>query len=390
MSKQRLKLPKPAASKSDQQRQAFRKKFGREPGPDDSVFFKASERKPFSLQEVENEGARAMRQAGISEEIPIVNPEIERLEADLSRARYIIVKLGTHLAVEYEKSLPPPVPPDPDNVVTLPGVKPPSAPPAERPLEQLLTDYCLCHSRFEFGEWWFAVIDRIIGLASRAATTPGGRQPERAACPFCGIPGWAVREGLRRHLEGAGNTSHCDVASELYRQADRSLQEKFARDDRAAAELDAARRRSKPSFLIRPLRAPELLDEGFIYGDRPRDADGLAAAEERLRELGFVIEADRNVIAWKYRQEPYAVLADPRSAKRLTFCVYDETRIAAASRKGGRRPVSWGSTFSVPLTVEFYLLDTWRNDIVGKFRTGLQWAIAALDRDGTASDRRKE
>jgi hypothetical protein len=388
MSKRRLKLPRPGVSILDQQRQAFRKKFGREPGRDDSVFFKASERKPFPLQEVENEVAPAMRQGGTSEEISIVNPEIERLEADLSLARYIIVKLGTHLAVEYEKSLPPPVPPDPSKVVTLPGVKPPWASPAERPLEQLLTDRYLCHSRFEFGEWWFAVIDRIIGLASRAAITPGGWQPEHAACPFCRIPGWAVPEGLRRHLEGAGNTTHCDVASELYRQADSSLQREFARADRAAPELDAARRRSEQSFLIRPLRAPALLDEGFIYGDRPRDADQLAAAEERLRELGFLIEADGNVIAWKYNQEPYAVLADPRSAKRLTFCVYDETRIAAARRKGGRRPESWASTFSVPLTVEFYLLDTWRNDIVGKFRTQLQQAIATLA--PATTDRRKE
>jgi hypothetical protein len=314
---------------------------------------------------------------------PIVNPQIERLEADLSLARSIIVELGTHLAVEYEKSLPPPLPPDRDKVVALPGVEPPSAPPAERPLRVLLIDYDLCHSRAEFGQWWFAVMDRIIGLASRAATSPGGWELERAACPFCRSPGWAVPEGLRRHLEGAGNTGRCDVASALRHRAARSLEQEFARADQAAAALDAARRRSEPSFLIHPLRAPELRDEGFAFRwemERPRDADQLTAAEERLRELGFAVEADGNVIAWTYRQEPYTVLADLRSAGRLRFCVYDGTRIAAARRKGGRRLESWASAFSVPLTVEFYLLDSWRNDIVGKFRTRLQQAIARLAR----------
>jgi hypothetical protein len=63
----------------------------------------------------------------------------------------------------------------------------------------------------------------------------------------------------------------------------------------------------------------------------PLRADELTAAEERMWELGFAVEADGNVIAWKYRQEPFVVLADPLVRRRLRFCVYDEERLAAAS-----------------------------------------------------------
>jgi hypothetical protein len=49
-------------------------------------------------------------------------------------------------------------------------------------------------------------------------------------------------------------------------------------------------------------------------------------------ELDIAVEADGNVIAWKYRQEPFVVLADPRVRGRLRFCVYHEERLAAASR----------------------------------------------------------
>jgi hypothetical protein len=172
-------------------------------------------------------------------------------------------------------------------------------------------------------------------------------------------------------LEGVGNTGECDVARALRHMAANALRIEFARVDQAAAALEAARRRDERTYLTDPRLPPRFSDEpGDFHLDTPRTAEQLAAAEERLRELGFAAEADGNVVAWKYRQEPSTVLADPRAAGRLRFRVYDETRIAAARRKGGRRLGSWASAFSVPLLAEFYLLDSWRNDIVGKFRAG--------------------
>lgn len=51
----------------EKQRQLFREKFGREPGPNDPVFFDpdAAEPKPLDIDRVETELAAAMAKAGI-------------------------------------------------------------------------------------------------------------------------------------------------------------------------------------------------------------------------------------------------------------------------------------------------------------------------------------
>lgn len=325
----------------------------------------------------------------------LIHPEIERLERQLSEARYAIVTLGTTLAMEYEKGLPPETPADPKRVVSFPGAAPPPPAPAEEPLDRFLGGYHSCQSRSELGQWRRAVVDRIVDLASRAAPAVVNQWP-RADCPFCRLPGWAIPEGLRRHLSGHGNIVQCLVTVALWKQSADSLEDAFAQADRAAAADQVARRRSERMFLIDPERAPVLLNEGLwgVLREAPRNTEQLTAAEDRLRELGFAPEADGSVIAWKYRQEPYAVLADPRVAGRVRFCVYDEARLAAARDKRRRRRTDWNDVVAGfragPLTAAFYLRDNWRNDIVGKFRTRLREAIATIDRDGAASDRRNE
>jgi hypothetical protein len=92
-------------------------------------------------------------------------------------------------------------------------------------------------------------------------------------------------------------------------------------------------------------------------------------------DLGFGV---RNVIAWQYCREPYIILADPRVRGSLSFCVHDEARLAAHRRK--RKSRSWDSLFEQPpLMAHFCLLDSWRHDLVGKFQTRLQKAIATLE-----------
>jgi hypothetical protein len=306
------------------------------------------------------------------------------------------LELGMKLAIEYEKDLPPRAPANPDKVVTFPGAErsPPAS--AEPPLDQLLTGYHLCHSHSDFVQWWLAVCDRIIGLASRAANSPGRWEPERAACPLCRSPGWAIPEGPRRHLEGLGNTGECDVARALRRHAANSRQDEFARADQAAQALEIARRRDERTYLIHPLQAPRSLDEpSNFYIETPRTAEQLAAAEERLREFGFAVEADGNVVAWKHRQEPYVVLADPRTAGKLRFRVYDETRLAGAEERDAkrrRRGNDWdGALRLAPLTTEFFTSSTiGETDTAGKFQTRLGQAIATLNRHSAATDRRNE
>jgi site-specific recombinase XerD len=85
-----VKLPKEAVSLLEQQLQAFRQKFGRDPGPGDPVFFdpSASEPKALSQRQVEEELVQAMQQAGLSEEIINTFKRTGRLRRPVKRRRY--------------------------------------------------------------------------------------------------------------------------------------------------------------------------------------------------------------------------------------------------------------------------------------------------------------
>ena len=66
-----VKLDPESMDMMQQQLQAFREKFGREPGPDDPIFFdpKADTPQPFRLEKFLEESTEAMVAAGIRPEI---------------------------------------------------------------------------------------------------------------------------------------------------------------------------------------------------------------------------------------------------------------------------------------------------------------------------------
>jgi hypothetical protein len=73
---------------------------------------------------------------------------------------------------------------------------------------------------------------------------------------------------------------------------------------------------------------------------------------------------------------------------RLTFCVYDEARLEEERRfRKTRARRSWdvAARLNAPRVVsDFYLLDSWHNDLVGKFRTRLTKAVAEFGPAGPA------
>jgi hypothetical protein len=234
------------------------------------------------------------------------------------------------------------------------------------------------------------VICRIVEIAQRVAEPPPHGGSARAYCPLCrggvtgsqnyfGEYGYAVPEGLERHLRGSGSPT-CPVLRALEEQAQVSLRRTLAHARELAEHRKAARRRSERMFFVDPLGPPELLDEGshwWLGGGGARSAKDLVAAEERLRELGFTTEADGNVVTYKYRQEPYTVLADPRISGRLVFRVYDEAQLAKTS--GPRNPRIRALSRRSSLVEQFHLLDSWRRDLPGKFQTRLRNATTALE-----------
>jgi hypothetical protein len=124
------------------------------------------------------------------------------------------------------------------------------------------------------------------------------------------------------------------------------------------------RRRTERVFLTDPSLPPQLFDEhlySFSSG-KARSADELAMAEERLRSLNFQIDVNDNVIAYKFRHEHFLVLADPRTAGRIEFRVFN-------SERPKRR---------IGTTETFHLLDILKNDLPAKFKERLSEACGRL------------
>jgi hypothetical protein len=194
---------------------------------------------------------------------------------------------------------------------------------------------------------------------------------QRALCPLCRdsssspySEGFSVPEGLRRHLTGWGNVRQCRVmqaAAELAR--DYWHQEFDAVDRDEAADKEAqlkARRLSEILYRVDPNSDPKLIGEGAWFGRTPRSETDLAWAENRLNELGFEFRMDQTK-CYVRQDKGMAVFADPRFSSRIDFNVYaiqDATTSAAKPRKS--RYVG-----------QFWLMGSWRRDIVAKFESRL-------------------
>jgi len=231
---------------------------------------------------------------------------------------------------------------------------------------KLLTSYYSCNSEREYYEWWHDTIDTIVSMAE--IDPKASYLQDRGWCPLCKggsmgpyDSGFTLPEGLKRHLSGFGNTHQCPVTRAAFHIARHALRETFEASREAAQRKVEERRRTERVFMTDPSSSPQLCDE-HLWSGKPRSADELAAAEDRLRGLNFQIEVNDNVVAYKFCHEHFLVLADPRTAGRIEFRVFDSERPKRRAR-----------------TIEtFHLLDTWKNDLPAKFRERLSEACARL------------
>ena len=149
---------------------------------------------------------------------------------------------------------------------------------------------------------------------------------------------------------GDGNASQCVVTKAAFDKAHYALRDEFeAEEDGARREVEE-RRKTEQTLLTDPLLPPQLFDERQWW-NKPRSADVLAAAEERLRSLNFEKEVSENVIAYKLWHEGRLVLADPRTVGRITFRVFNSEK----PKKGSKQ-------------ASFDLLDGWKNNLAEKFQ----------------------
>lgn len=241
-------------------------------------------------------------------------------------------------------------------------------------ISRLFGDYFDCETRNDLDRWQGEVIEAIIETASPLKPVHDSYYfAPRAYCPLCGDgsqgpydEGFALPEGLRRHLAGWGNCRQCSVTEAAFALAWESLESAIHRAERAqeaAKSLEVARRRETETlYQLGPYDEPVLIDDGWRrFGESPRTPEELAWAEERLSGLGFAIGVEGKVRCYIKDYEEWVTYADPRYSRKINFDVYPKP-ITKRSRRGRQCGT-------------FHLMDSWKNDLLEKFESRSRDAV---------------
>lgn len=235
----------------------------------------------------------------------------------------------------------------------------------------LLGSYYKCKSRSEIHHWLNDIAEQISAMAKPLPKYQNSVWGERGNCPLCGSggnsfndEGFALPEGLRRHLVGFGNAHHCVIT-----KAARDLARQYGHDQFAALEeqerldkLDelASRRKIETVYQTSPLNEPLLMSEHIWSSENVRNPDQLIWAEDRLLDLGFQKQINGNIEAWTDEHEKWVVYADHRQVGRINFTAWKKPLPK-------RTP---SNTYKYRLNY-FHLLDSWKKNLKEKYEKRL-------------------
>ena len=206
----------------------------------------------------------------------------------------------------------------------------------------LLTSYYDCKSREDTYQWENMVAEKLLEYVEIIPYHPEyGR--ERAYCPLCGEgsdgpveKGYALPEGLRRHIVGEGNTKKCPVVEQVRHLARAYWDNKFAEKEKLEREESAkvleARRANATLFIVSPHEKAKLIDEIAWPWDPHRDSEQLQWAESRLQELGVKKVVTDRVVSYLYDDGELCIYANPIRQKNIEFHAYK----MSAKRRAGR------------------------------------------------------
>jgi hypothetical protein len=127
----------------------------------------------------------------------------------------------------------------------------------------------------------------------------------------------------------------------------------------------AQRRKTERLYLVDPIQPPQLCDEDWFNDHRA--AEDYAAAEERLRLLGFEFDINQNVIAYRLPHPEFLILADLRLARRIEFKLFERPAEGKRARRRKHRIVE-----------SFDLRDDWKKDIPTKFKKMVESACERM------------
>lgn len=247
--------------------------------------------------------------------------------------------------------------------------------------DSLLRSYYSCETRSATYGWEAEVVDKIVERAEPLEEARPDLFGARANCPLCRSGsqsyyerGFALPEGLRRHLVGYGRSHQCCVMRVAMALAREHWDGEFAAGEAAEQNrkylATEARRKKETLYVLGPKDSPLLVDEHLYWkGARSPDAGefSLKWAEQRLFSLGFQINVDDRKRSYtkqvKNDAGEFVVYADPRQVGEITFRVFDAT--VTRGRKAG-----------LSLNM-FRIRDSWKNALPDKVAAGIAAAAAS-------------
>jgi len=242
-------------------------------------------------------------------------------------------------------------------------------------IQRIMDSYMYCKSSAEGRVWRTKIVGALVGL-SEIVSPQTEYSPARGICPMCRrgpnsnyLDGFAIPEGLWRHLEGFGNVQRCSVFSVLLNRVDERLHERFDEEDKIKeiekAALKKERLASEVLYVNGPEAQPSLVDDLFFA--ESRQGDDFAFAEERIKQLGLAINMDDRIKSYTRDYGDSVVYADPRQKGRITFYVYIAEWQPLKNKKHARRP---RRDFNIP--------DSWKHYIRDKYNARLAEARRGL------------
>lgn len=231
----------------------------------------------------------------------------------------------------------------------------------------LLSSYYRCETRSDLDHWFNDTIPKIVEMTEPLWAQAEWPYARRAYCPLCESgssssyeQGFALPEGLERHLRGASNTHECPVmrvardCARAYREHRFGKEEQLEREE--AERVRAERFRTEPLFTNSPWDDPELWTFDREY-EPMRNTAEIKWAVSRLISLGFTQRDADRVRSFVREDSDRIVYADPRTRGRISFCAYPKPlpKRAPTSVRSKHRPVI------------FAILDRWKNDLAAKY-----------------------
>jgi hypothetical protein len=202
-------------------------------------------------------------------------------------------------------------------------------------LQSLLYSYQKCTSRQETYGWTNRIATELLAYVKIIPFDERwGR--ERAYCPLCGSgsqgpydEGYALPEGLRRHITGHGNTHECAVIEQIRHLAMDYWDDQFAEQERIerqeALAVLKSRRESETLYAIKPNREPQLIDEIITVPERIRSEEDLMWAESRLLELGIEKTIHERIVSYIFTDRNLCIYANPLEQKEIRFYAYKDS-----------------------------------------------------------------